>query len=97
MLGRQLGYFVAIAMQKPTADTIGSASRDQFQFRVALGKMKSSGLSMMFPDDVDEVQFKELSKNLKGWGYLAMTPGKPDHFLRLLFLKTLSRLNILMN
>ena len=80
MLGRQLGYFVAIAMQKPTADTIGSASRDQFQFRVALGKMKSSGLSMMFPDDVDEVQFKELSKNLKGWGYLAMTPGQARSF-----------------
>lgn len=80
MLGRQLGYFAVVAMQKPNADLLGNASRDQFQFRVSLGKMKSNGLSMMFPDDVEEVQFKELSKKLKGWGYLALTPGQARSF-----------------
>ena len=80
MLGRQLGFFIIMAMQRPDADFIGSAARDQIQFRVALGKMKDSGLRMMFPDDVDEVQFKELDRKLKGWGYLALSPTQARSF-----------------
>ncbi|MEN2370295.1 FtsK/SpoIIIE domain-containing protein [Leuconostoc lactis] len=80
MLGRQLGFFIITAMQRPDAEFIGSAARDQIQFRVALGKMKDSGLRMMFPDDVDEVQFKELDRKLKGWGYLALSPTQARSF-----------------
>ncbi|GAK30764.1 DNA segregation ATPase FtsK/SpoIIIE [Weissella oryzae SG25] len=79
MLGRQLGFFVITAMQRPDADAIGSAARDQFQMRVALGKMKASGLNMMFPDENPD-NCASLDKNLKGWGYALMSPGKPRDF-----------------
>lgn len=79
MLGRQLGYFVIIALQRPDADAIGSAARDQFQMRVSLGKMKSSGLAMVFPDD-DPAQFVNLDPSEKGWGYAKLSPGEPRAF-----------------
>ncbi|RRG18388.1 cell division protein FtsK [Weissella viridescens] len=79
MLGRQLGYFLIIALQRPDADTIGAGARDQFQFRVTLGKMKSNGLSLIFPDD-DPNDFINLSKDVKGWGYAQMSPDKTRAF-----------------
>lgn len=79
MLGRQLGYFVIIALQRPDADAVGSAARDQFQMRVSLGKMKSSGLAMVFPDD-DPSQFVNLDPSEKGWGYAKLSPGEPRAF-----------------
>ncbi|MCW0953116.1 FtsK/SpoIIIE domain-containing protein [Weissella ceti] len=79
MLGRQLGFFLIVAMQRPDADSIGSGARDQFQFRVTLGKMKSAGLTMMFPE-ADPNDFVNLSKKLKGWGYAQMSPDLPRAF-----------------
>lgn len=79
MLGRQLGFFLIVAMQRPDADTIGSGARDQFQFRVTLGKMKSAGLTMMFPDSQPD-DFVNLSNDIKGWGYAQMSPDLPRAF-----------------
>lgn len=79
MLGRQLGFFLIVAMQRPDADTIGSGARDQFQFRVTLGKMKASGLTMMFPDSQPD-DFVNLSNEIKGWGYAQMSPDLPRAF-----------------
>ena len=39
MLGRQAGYFLILACQRPDAKYLGDGIRDQFNFRVALGRM----------------------------------------------------------
>ncbi|WP_370642400.1 FtsK/SpoIIIE domain-containing protein [Virgibacillus salidurans] len=65
MLGRQMGYFLILAAQRPDAKYLADGIRDQFSFRVALGKMSESGYGMMF-GDVD----KTFSyKGIKGRGY----------------------------
>lgn len=48
MLGRQAGYFLILACQRPDAKYLGDGIRDQFNFRVALGRMSELGYSMMF-------------------------------------------------
>ena len=39
MLGRQVGFFLILACQRPDAKYLGDGIRDQFNFRVALGRM----------------------------------------------------------
>lgn len=39
MLGRQAGFFLILACQRPDAKYLGDGIRDQFNFRVALGRM----------------------------------------------------------
>ena len=48
MLGRQSGFFLILACQRPDAKYLGDGIRDQFNFRVALGRMSELGYSMMF-------------------------------------------------
>ncbi len=48
MLGRQSGYFLILACQRPDAKYLGDGIRDQFNFRVALGRMSEMGYGMMF-------------------------------------------------
>ena len=48
MLGRQAGFFLILACQRPDAKYLGDGIRDQFNFRVALGRMSELGYSMMF-------------------------------------------------
>ncbi|MBB6449758.1 hypothetical protein HNR44_001736 [Geomicrobium halophilum] len=65
MLGRQMGYFLILAAQRPDAKYLADGIRDQFSLRVALGKMSESGYGMMF-GDVD----KTFSyRGIKGRGY----------------------------
>ena len=42
MLGRQAGFFLILACQRPDAKYLGDGIRDQFNFRVALGRMSNS-------------------------------------------------------
>ncbi|WP_235793538.1 FtsK/SpoIIIE domain-containing protein [Virgibacillus salidurans] len=65
MLGRQMGYFLILAAQRPDAKYLADGIRDQFSFRVALGKMSESGYGMMF-GDVDKTF---MYKRIKGRGY----------------------------
>ena len=65
MLGRQAGYFLILACQRPDAKYLGDGIRDQFNFRVALGRMSELGYSMMFGEAGKEFFFK----NVKGRGY----------------------------
>ena len=65
MLGRQAGYFLILACQRPDAKYLGDGIRDQFNFRVALGRMSELGYSMMF----GEVKKEFFFKNVKGCGY----------------------------
>ena len=65
MLGRQAGFFLILACQRPDAKYLGDGIRDQFNFRVALGRMSELGYSMMFGEVKKELFFK----NVKGRGY----------------------------
>ena len=44
MLGRQAGFFLILACQRPDAKYLGDGIRDQFNFRVALGRDVGNGL-----------------------------------------------------
>lgn len=66
MLGRQAGYFLVLACQRPDAKFLGDGIRDQFNFRVALGRMSEMGYTMMF----GEVEKDFFLKQIKGRGYV---------------------------
>lgn len=66
MLGRQAGYFLILACQRPDAKYLGDGIRDQFNFRVALGRMSELGYGMMF----GETNKDFFLKRLKGRGYV---------------------------
>lgn len=65
MLGRQSGFFLILACQRPDAKYLGDGIRDQFNFRVALGRMSELGYSMMF----GETNKDFFLKKIKGRGY----------------------------
>ncbi|MFR4954594.1 FtsK/SpoIIIE domain-containing protein [Enterococcus gallinarum] len=67
MLGRQAGFFLVLACQRPDAKYLGDGIRDQFDFRVALGRMSKLGYGMMFGSDVQKQFFL---KPIKGRGYV---------------------------
>lgn len=66
MLGRQAGFFLILACQRPDAKYLGDGIRDQFNFRVALGRMSELGYSMMF----GETNKDFFLKRVKGRGYV---------------------------
>lgn len=65
MLGRQMGYFLVLGAQRPDAKYLADGIRDQFNFRVTLGRMSESGYGMMF-GDTDKTF---INKSVKGRGY----------------------------
>lgn len=66
MLGRQAGYFLILACQRPDAKYFSDGIRDNFNFRVALGRMSELGYGMMFGSDAKKKFFQ---KRIKGRGY----------------------------
>lgn len=66
MLGRQAGFFLILACQRPDAKYLGDGIRDQFNFRVALGRMSELGYNMMFGESNKEFFLKQI----KGRGYV---------------------------
>ena len=66
MLGRQAGYFLIVACQRPDAKYFGDGIRDNFNFRVGLGRMSELGYGMLFGSDVKKQFFQ---KRIKGRGY----------------------------
>lgn len=67
MLGRQAGYFLILACQRPDAKYLGDGIRDQFGFRAALGKNSDSGYNMMFGG----VEKTYTEKKIPGRGYVS--------------------------
>lgn len=65
MLGRQAGFISILACQRPNAKYLGDGIRDQFNLRVALGRMSEMGYGMMFGSDVQKDFFL---KQIKGRG-----------------------------
>lgn len=66
MLGRQMGFFIILSCQRPDAKYLGDGIRDQFMFRVALGRMSELGYGMMF-GETDKDFFQ---KRIRGRGYV---------------------------
>ena len=66
MLGRQAGFFLILACQRPDAKYLGDGIRDQFNFRVALGRMSEMGYGMMFGETTKDFFLKQI----KGRGYV---------------------------
>ena len=66
MLGRQSGFFLILACQRPDAKYLQDGSRDQFNFQVALGKLSEQGYAMIFGGACKEF----VSKTIRGRGYV---------------------------
>lgn len=96
MLGRQSGFFLILACQRPDAKYLGDGIRDQFNFRVALGRMSELGYGMMFGSDVQKQFFL---KQIKGRGYVDVGNNVVSEFYTPFvpkghdFLKEIKRLN----
>lgn len=91
--GRQCGIFLIVAMQRPDGEFIKTALRDQFMFRLSVGRLSETGLFMIFGDENKNKKFKFVEKinglNVYGRGYLArggeiarefFSPLVPDNF-----------------
>lgn len=78
MKGRQAGCFVEIIMQRPDADVLDGAIRDQLGCRVALGKMTKDGYRMIF----DTANFDFYDSDVIGNGYLTIAGqiNEPTYF-----------------
>ena len=66
MLGRQAGYFLIVACQRPDAKYFSDGIRDNFNFRVGLGRISELGYGMLFGSDVKKQFFQ---KRIKRRGY----------------------------
>lgn len=69
MLGRQSGFFLILACQRPDAKHLGDGIRDNFNFRVALGRMSELGYNMMFGENDKDFFLKQI----KGRGYVDLS------------------------
>lgn len=76
LLGRQLGFFIIIGLQRPDGEYISTDLRDQFGLRIAMGKMSSMGYSMMFGETTKVF----LPKDIKGFGYATVGPSNIQEF-----------------
>lgn len=68
MLGRELGFYLIIGMQRPSADSLPMAIRGQLNLRINMGVPTPEIEKMVFPDN--EKQLRPLSSSLKGWGFI---------------------------
>ncbi|MGL5916614.1 MAG: cell division protein FtsK, partial [Culicoidibacterales bacterium] len=66
MKGRQAGVFLILATQKPEAEVIATAIRDQFGLRIALGQMSKMGLKQTL-GEFDDLPIAETGT---GKGYI---------------------------
>lgn len=68
MLGRELGFYILIGMQRPGTDSLPTSIRNQLNLRINMGVPTPEVKRMMFPDTQKE--FHPLSNDLKGWGFI---------------------------
>ncbi|MCT3058857.1 cell division protein FtsK [Leuconostoc citreum] len=68
MLGRELGFYILIGMQRPDAGSLPMAIRNQLNMRINMGVPTPEIEKMVFPDN--EKQLRPLSSHLKGWGFI---------------------------
>ena len=73
--GRQSGIFMVVAMQRPDGEFIKTALRDNFMFRMSVGRLSETGILMIFGDENKNKNFKYVEKvdgqKVYGRGYVA--------------------------
>lgn len=79
--GRQAGIQVILSTQKPTAEAIPTAIRDQMGLRIALGNMSRDGYKMALGDSWDELPSAEVGQAkgfimIDGMGWTTPRPFK---------------------
>src|SRR5690625_7948887 len=57
VIGRQAGFFLILACQRPDAKYLGDGIRHQFNFRVALVRISALVDGMMFGSDLQKQSF----------------------------------------
>lgn len=67
MKGRQAGIFMILTTQRPDADVIKTAIRDQLGLRIALGEMTKTGYTMVFGSEFNDL---ELNSGAPGDGFI---------------------------
>ena len=72
MLGRQVGYFIILACQRPDTKYFADGMRDQFHLRIALGKNSEMGYTMVFGSETKKEFFE---KDIPGRGYITTGTG----------------------
>lgn len=78
MLGRELGFYILIGMQRPDANSLPMAVRNQLNMRINMGVPTPEIEKMVFPDN--EKQLRPLSSHLKGWGFIKIGDGQVRSF-----------------
>ena len=68
MKGRQAGCFIELSMQRPDAEVLDGAIRDQLGCRAALGKLSRDGYRMIF----DTTDFNYYDSDVVGSGYITI-------------------------
>lgn len=76
MLGRQVGCFLIVGMQRPDANYLPNGMRDNFGLRIGLGKMSDTGYSMLFGDETKNY----MALDVKGFGYAFLGYGRVFQF-----------------
>ena len=75
-LGRQVGVFLIVGMQRPDMEYFKSGARDNFGLRITLRKMSTQGYGMMFGDTQKSFKtYREI-----GWGYAYLGSGEVFEF-----------------
>ncbi|HFE9852906.1 TPA: FtsK/SpoIIIE domain-containing protein [Enterococcus faecalis] len=73
---RQAGIFFIVAMQRPDGEFIKTSLRDQFMFRMSVGRLSETGIWMIFGDENKNKKFKYVEKidgqKVYGRGYVAL-------------------------
>lgn len=64
MLGRELGFYILIGIQRPDAGSLPMAVRNQLNMRINMGVPTPGIEKMVFTDN--EKQLRPLSPHLKG-------------------------------
>lgn len=79
MKGRQAGFFMVLTMQRPDAEYLKAAIRDNLGMRIALGHMSADGYSMVFGNSARDLQLKNYQKG-DGFIYIDGQTSIPRQF-----------------
>ena len=79
---RQAGIFFIVAMQRPDGEFLKTALRDQFMFRMSVGRLSETGILMIFGDENKKFKYVEKIDGQKvyGRGYVAQGGGTAREF-----------------
>ena len=79
LLVRQLEFFIFVAMQEPQAIYFENGARNNFEFRLLLGRAKSTGHYTMMLGDSEKAWLSQ-EESVRSWGYLFVDPNDPVMF-----------------